>query len=161
MLIGGANSDGYPTRPVMVPVAPGIEVGCVAALAGGEAGALGEVVAVGVAVELGEALVVGDAVCGAATGGPPRRAKLAMTASTRTAATVIAVMAYRLVFMSLDSFRGAGRDLSRAGRSMSSRSRTKSCVRSPSRSGIAGSLLSHARERLRDRGAHGAATNAE
>jgi len=98
---GGANSDGYPIRLVMTPVAGAL--GCVGALAAADA--------VGVGVD---AVGVADGLCVAATG-LGRWLKLQMSATTTSAATAPAVNRYPVAFMRTDSFRCAGRLRSRAG----------------------------------------------
>ncbi len=72
---GGANSDGYPIRPVMTPVAGAL--GCVGALAAADA--------VGVGVD---AVGVADGLCVAATG-LGRWLKLQMSATTTTLNNVV------------------------------------------------------------------------
>src|SRR5438552_18182109 len=89
---GGANSDGYPIRPVMTPVAGAL--GCVGALAAADAVGVG-VDAVGVGVD---AVGVADGLCVAATV-LGRWLKLQMSATTTSAATAPAVNRYPVAFM--------------------------------------------------------------
>src|SRR5258707_13781717 len=83
-----------------------------------------------------------------------------MRAIARTATTAPAVTSIRdariAAFPVLDP-----RHAARAGRGISSRSRTNSPVRSLSRSSTGGHLVAHVCERLRDGRAHGPALHAE
>src|SRR5258708_11177902 len=79
------------------------------------------------------------------------------TASTASTAPATGSRAVRIVF----SLPAARRHALRGGTGISSRSRTNRCVRSLSRSSTGGPSLAHARERLRDGRADGAAPDAE
>src|SRR5258708_19805415 len=79
------------------------------------------------------------------------------TASTASTAPATGSRAVRIVF----SLPAARRHALRGGTGISSRSRTNRCVRSLSRSSTGGPSLAHARERLRDGRADGAAPDAD